>query len=145
VSAEVIIFLLRVGVGVSLLTFVGTIGYMIWRDFRQAEAIITERIQRRGHLVVVTSQLDNMMVGQSLPLLPLTTLGRSPTNTIPLPESYISNEHAVLQWREGQWWLEDLNSSNGTLLNDIPVLEPVVVSSGDFIALGSVRFRLELE
>lgn len=139
------IFVLRLMTSFVLMWFIGTIGYMIWRDFRQSAVLLQERTRRRGYMVVMESTVENLIIGQTFPLSTLTTLGRSPTNTIPIAENYVSNEHALVQWREGQWWLEDLRSSNGTLLNDLPVLEPVVVSSGDVIGIGSVRLRLELQ
>lgn len=142
---EILLFFLRLLISVVLLLFLGVITWMLWRDYRQIAFIVHERTRARGRLVVLASQIDSVPVGQTFPLLPLTSLGRAPTNTVQLSESFISNEHALVQWREGQWWLEDLNSSNGTLLNDIPLKEAAVISSGDVAGLGSVRLRLELE
>ncbi len=85
------------------------------------------------------------LVGASFPLLPVTTLGRAPTNTVVLNDSFCSQEHALLARRAGQWWLEDLRSSNGTRLNGEPVNEPVVVSSGDVIGVGRVDLKVEIE
>ncbi|MCB0017952.1 MAG: FHA domain-containing protein, partial [Anaerolineales bacterium] len=43
-----------------------------------------------------------------------------------------------------QWLLEDLDSRNGTLLNQINVHEPTVVSSGDIIMIGDTKLKVEL-
>ena len=56
--------------------------------------------------------------GAEFPLLAITSLGRAPTNTATLPDETTSLEHALIHLREGQWWLEDLDSRNGTRLND---------------------------
>jgi pSer/pThr/pTyr-binding forkhead associated (FHA) protein len=48
-----------------------------------------------------------------------------------------------LTWRNGQWWLEDRDSRNGTLLNDMPVDTPLIVSHGDVIGIGQVQLRFE--
>jgi pSer/pThr/pTyr-binding forkhead associated (FHA) protein len=45
--------------------------------------------------------------------------------------------------RGQQWWLEDLNSRNGTLLNDVPLHEATVVSPGDIITIGSTHLKIE--
>ena len=74
-----------------------------------------------------------------------TSLGRSPTNTVALNDSFASGEHALIMLRGGQWWLEDRGSSNGTLLNGYRVEEPVVLSAGDIIVVGQVELKLELE
>jgi len=78
-------------------------------------------------------------------LRPLTSLGRAPTNTIVLDDTFCSHQHARVLRRDGQWWLEDQNSSNGTRLNGEPISEPVVLSSGDVIGIGQLELRVELE
>ncbi len=86
-----------------------------------------------------------MTIDAEFPILPLTSLGRAPTNTIHLPDSFASNEHALIAYRSGNWWLEDRNSSNGTLLNGTRISEPVILSSGDLIGIGRITLRLQLE
>ncbi|NLE99729.1 MAG: FHA domain-containing protein, partial [Anaerolineales bacterium] len=58
---------------------------------------------------------------------------------------YASAQHALLTWREGQWWLEDLGSRNGTQLNDELVDAPTVVVTGDIIRIGRARLKVELD
>jgi pSer/pThr/pTyr-binding forkhead associated (FHA) protein len=65
-------------------------------------------------------------------------LGRANDNTLTLPETTVSAYHARISFRQGTWWLEDLGSRNGTIINDIPVVEPTIVIFGDEIHLGSV-------
>ena len=77
-------------------------------------------------------------------LTPITTVGRNSRNSIVLHESYVSSEHALLAWRDGQWWLEDLGSRNGTVLNDAPLSDPTVISAGDVLTIGGVQLKLEL-
>jgi len=43
-----------------------------------------------------------------------TLIGRSPACALCLEHSWISGEHASLWYRDGQWWLRDLGSRNGT-------------------------------
>ncbi|MER3459472.1 MAG: FHA domain-containing protein, partial [Chloroflexota bacterium] len=83
--------------------------------------------------------------GTVFPLQPVTSLGRAPTNTVALPDSYASGEHALLSLRGNQWWLEDLGSRNGTFLNGVLITEPVVASAGDIISIGRVQLKVELE
>ena len=74
----------------------------------------------------------------------MTQIGRASSNTVVLDDGYTSTRHAQLIWRGGQWWLEDLESRNGTLLNGVGLAETAVVSSGDQITVGTVQFQLEL-
>ncbi|MEA3341299.1 MAG: FHA domain-containing protein, partial [Chloroflexota bacterium] len=58
---------------------------------------------------------------------------------------YASTQHTLLTWREGQWWLEDQGSRNGTRLNSARISSPTVVSTGDVIGVGHTELKLELE
>jgi pSer/pThr/pTyr-binding forkhead associated (FHA) protein len=145
-SQDVLLLLLRLGASTVLMGFVGTIGAILWRDFRQtSKAAARQSAFRQGRLVVMESGLPEVELGQDWVLKPVTRLGRSSTNTVVLAEPFASNEHALVTWRDGQWWLEDLNSSNGTLLNGVKIQEPTVLSSGDLIGFGRVMLRLEID
>jgi pSer/pThr/pTyr-binding forkhead associated (FHA) protein len=75
----------------------------------------------------------------------VTSIGRSPSNTVVIADTYASSQHALLAWREGHWWLEDRESRNGTRLNGELVEEPRLVSTGDVIRLGQTKLRLEVD
>jgi hypothetical protein len=139
------LFLLRILLALLLYAFLGSIVYLLWQDLRRAAAEAREREKMRGRLIVVSSNLSSPAVGDTLQLLPLTSIGRAPTNSIAIPDDTASFEHALISQRDGKWWLEDLGSRNGTLLNGAPVTVPTVISGGDLIGLGQVQFRLELE
>ncbi|HLA44605.1 MAG TPA: FHA domain-containing protein, partial [Aggregatilineales bacterium] len=115
------------------------------RDYRAVAEKTQMRWQVRGHLVVIANETTSPAPGTTLPLAPATTLGRAPGNTIQIDDRFASNEHARVVQRLGRWWLEDQHSRNGTRLNGVPVEEPVVLSSGDVISIGSVDLRLELD
>jgi pSer/pThr/pTyr-binding forkhead associated (FHA) protein len=59
-----------------------------------------------------------------------------------LDDPTVSNTHARLSYHHGQWWLEDLRSTNGTFLNDEAVASPLVVTDGDVVRCGQVQFTL---
>jgi pSer/pThr/pTyr-binding forkhead associated (FHA) protein len=69
-------------------------------------------------------------------LRPVTAIGRSSDNHIVIEDPFASTHHAVIVWRDQRWWLEDLESHNGTHLNDIRLTEPAVLNSGDVIRIG---------
>jgi hypothetical protein len=144
-SLEVLLLILRIAAALLLLAFVGALFVMMWRDYHAVSQEVVSRTRRRGRLVVVNGDGTPLKQGITFPLLPLTSLGRAPTNTIVLDDTFTSNEHALVTLRSGQWWLEDRNSSNGTLLNGYRIQEPVVVSAGDVIAVGRVELKLELD
>ena len=50
------------------------------------------------------------------------TLGRSDTNTYTLDDPYLSKRHCRIEKRIDGYFLKDLRSSNGTLLNNVNIL-----------------------
>jgi Nif-specific regulatory protein len=64
------------------------------------------------------------------------TLGRAATNRIVLKDELCSREHAEVYFADGRWRVRDLNSLNGTRLNDTPLDSDWELSPGDEIHLG---------
>lgn len=145
-STELTLFLLRLISGLLLLGVLAVLFAVMWRDYRSVVVQVEASRRTYGRLIELRmfDQSYNA-TGQSYPLLPLTSIGRSPTNTIPIDNDYASGEHALVTLRGGQWWLEDRQSRNGTTINGMAIREPVVITDGDIIGVGSISFRLELE
>lgn len=144
-SDETLLLIFRLIAGVSLLGFMGSVAYFLQRDYQLAAQNARARLQVRGRLVVIASEATAPAEGTIFTLTASTTIGRALTNSICIDDSYASQEHARVVWRLGQWWLEDQKSSNGTQLNGLRVDEPVVLSAGDMIGIGTALLRLELD
>ncbi len=144
-TPETILFGLRILSGGLLLVFVMLVFLLVWRDYRMTASEVEARQRRRGKFTIIQSGGSEIKLGIEFPLMPLTSIGRAPINTIVLNDSFASAEHALVVLRGGQWWLEDRNSANGTLLNGEPLEEPTVISSGDVIGIGRVALKLQLE
>lgn len=141
---EWLLFGLRLLATAVLYTFLGLAFYLIWRSLQSAQS------QPNGgtthHLRVLAADSDPALsAGSRLMLQPDTRLGRDPANTIVLRDSAASGQHARLHRDSGVWWLEDLGSLNGTLLNDLPLTKPATLAEGDVIAIGGTRLRLEMD
>ncbi len=72
----------------------------------------------------------------------VTSLGRAFDNVIHLEDPDVSRYHAIIEERPDGFWLSDLGSSNGTSVNNEPVISERQLHHGDQILLGS-RSRLE--
>ena len=126
-----------------LLVLLAGMAGLIYREMQTTAAAKAVSGKAHGQLYVLAADSDHLAVGTLFPLLPVTRIGRAASNTIMLDESYVSTEHALLTWRSSQWQLRDLDSRNGTLLNDIPLAETAVVSVGDVITIGAIQLRLD--
>ena len=147
---DVLLLALRLLLAILLYGFLGAVVFVLWRDLRQATTR-REAVRPSGQLVVLGTEAeaeteeDGLAVGTVFPLQLLNSIGRSPSNTILVPDTYASAQHTLMTWREGQWWVEDLDSRNGTLLNGVRITGPTVVSAGDVIGVGRTRLKLETE
>ncbi len=91
-------------------------------------------------LVVLDGPGD--VVGRHWPLLPLTTIGRTPKNTVSIDDPYLSGEHAEIVRESGAWWVRDKGSTNGTLLNGVAVGGRTAIRAGDIVQFGGIRLQL---
>src|SRR5437667_11342453 len=84
--------------------------------------------------------------GDSIPLTrsPL-VVGRRETCDICLQFANVSGTHCELTYKQGLWILLDLNSRNGTQVNDIRMDGGTrkIIHSGDLIAIGKRTFKIE--
>ena len=71
-------------------------------------------------------------------------MGRNATNDVRLHEASVSSFHCELEVTTDHLWLRDLQSTNGTRLNDRPI-EAAEVRAGDVITVGQLRFQLDCE
>jgi pSer/pThr/pTyr-binding forkhead associated (FHA) protein len=69
-------------------------------------------------------------------------VGREQGCDFRLDDPAVSLQHARLSFRQQQWWLEDLASTNGTYLNGEAVTAPVVVTHGDELRLGRNELKI---
>jgi pSer/pThr/pTyr-binding forkhead associated (FHA) protein len=69
-------------------------------------------------------------------------MGRGNDVTLPLGDDYSSGRHARLFSQNGQWFVEDLGSTNGTFLGRDKVSRPEPVSVGAQIRIGKTVIEL---
>lgn len=81
--------------------------------------------------------------GRSAPLqgAPV-TFGRGTDCTMPLADEYISTQHARLRFHEGQWYVEDLGSTNGTYVGNQRLTRSTPVNIKSRFRLGKTVVEL---
>ena len=70
------------------------------------------------------------------------SIGRAAGCQITLDDTYCSQLHARVFTNEGQWFVEDLGSTNGTWLNRQKVAGPMVLRRGDRLQVGNTVMEL---
>jgi hypothetical protein len=84
---------------------------------------------------------DDTMQRFTLPCI----IGRSSDADLALADERVSRRHAMLRVREGQLWLEDLGSRNGTYVDGVSVSSPVPVDQTVQILIGDTAIRVAEE
>lgn len=71
-------------------------------------------------------------------------VGRAPECTVVMPnDPYTSTRHARFFERDGAWWVEDLGSTNGTLVNAKPITDAQQLKRDDRVQTGSAVFEVQ--
>jgi pSer/pThr/pTyr-binding forkhead associated (FHA) protein len=72
------------------------------------------------------------------------TIGRSRSNDISLDDARVSRHHARIVRDGAGYLLEDLNSRNGTRVDDRPVRDSCALANGALLQIGDSTFRFQL-
>ena len=71
------------------------------------------------------------------------SIGRDAACDIVIVNGFVSARHARIFAAHGQWMVEDLGSTNGTVLNDFPLSAPHVLTPGDRLLVGDTLFQVQ--
>ena len=134
-----ILLVLRLLLAASLFAFLGWILILLLRELGNQVKLLALRKIPPISLIAQT--------GENAPKIHSYTqgeivIGRDATCQCKLDDETISVRHAMLSYHHSQWWVEDLDSTNGTHLNDMLLSTPTVVISGDKIHCGHTTLTL---
>ncbi len=74
----------------------------------------------------------------------VTDIGRDDANDIVIKNEFVSRHHARVIFEDGKFFLEDLNSTNGTFLNGQRVIGKALLDNGYLIKLGRTILRFQI-
>lgn len=94
--------------------------------------------------IEVVASRGEPKLGVSFPIDGEIRIGRAAECQVAIPDVYVSNHHARLYALNGRYWVEDLQSTNGTLVNGWRVSAATPVSDGDNITVGPVTMQVRL-
>jgi uncharacterized protein involved in exopolysaccharide biosynthesis len=106
---------------------------------RRLDIVVTQGTPSPGgsFLLVVAGE----SAGKLFPLnKPELVIGRSPSADIRINEKAVSHNHARLSMDNGACTLRDLESTNGTFVNNELIAGPVRLRGGDAVGVGSTTF-----
>ena len=136
----IIVLILRILMTAVLYGFLGWAFYTLWRDLRYQ----THTLASRHVPELLLTPLDFLGSETTTFTKPEVIVGRDPTSNFAIPNETVSARHARFSYHQNQWWIEDLNSTNGTFLNEERVTTVTVIVSGDEVRCGQSNFRIEI-
>jgi hypothetical protein len=153
VTAEIVLQIFRFGFLLLLWLFIFAAFRVVRADLfggragrvaavppRAAAAVARKRGQKGPRTLVVTAGPltgTKITLGEQ-PIL----IGRADDSTLVLTDDFASSRHARLTNRGGQWYVEDLGSTNGTYLDQQRVQGPLLINPGQPIRIGQTALEL---
>ena len=110
---------------------------------RSAAPVAAGHSPQAGPTLLVV--IDGPLAGSTTPLSgqPI-TMGRSSSNTLVLDDEFVSGHHARVYQDpvSGQWAIEDLGSTNGTIVSSQRIATPTILPAGVPVRIGATTFEL---
>ena len=152
--SEQLIDVLKFGLLALLYLFFLRVIWAVWTELRAPAAVEAESAKRARRTVGAAtggrggrssrSEPSTIRVlepaefaGGSFPLVAEMSMGRAPGCTVVVDDTYASQLHARVFSQDGDFHLEDLGSTNGTLHNGTAVSGPQRLALGDRIQVGN--------
>lgn len=114
---------------------------IMYKDVKNGDK--RRRIKKTLGLEIISAgQNLNLKKGGVIPINGQLTIGRKNDNLLILTDSYVSSHHVKIFIKNTDYIIEDLGSTNGTLLNEERLEGKTLLSIGDEIKVGSAVFKV---
>jgi hypothetical protein len=97
---------------------------------------------RTSSLEIIDPGQSSLATGSWIELFDYTTIGRAQNNAFIVDDAYASQFHAEIVFDDRDWWLVDLDSTNGSFLNGTQVVDRAQITDGDIVQFGGVHLRV---
>jgi pSer/pThr/pTyr-binding forkhead associated (FHA) protein len=137
-----IVLVLRIALAIALYAFLGWALWTLLQEIRQqGNKISSQKKPGISLFVKVENGAESQRYFSQAEIL----IGRDTHCDLSIMDEALSAHHARLTHHHGQWWLEDLHSRNGTMLNREKLATPAVVITGDQVKCGNTVFDIRVE
>lgn len=92
---------------------------------------------------LVAARGGGLRAGERFDLIGGLSIGRSAEADLRIDDRYASGLHARIFSRDGHTYIEDMNSTNGTLLNETTLHGEAELIDGDLVRIGDTELRFE--
>lgn len=142
----IIVLILRIFLVASLYGFIGWAVITLWRDLKiQSQSLSSPQIPTLSLARIPSTGEAQPIEEPKVYNRSEVIVGRSNHCDEIIQDETVSARHARLSYHHNQWWAEDLKSTNGTFLNDMRVIGPTVIVSGDELRCGQISLLIGIE
>lgn len=134
--------ILRLLLAVALYAF---LGWALWTLLQELKQQGDKLATQKKPAITLHIRIERGKENARRFIQPEIMIGRDPGCDLAIIDEALSAHHARLAHHHGQWWLEDLNSTNGTFLNRERLNTPAVVITGDKFKCGNTVFGIQVE
>jgi pSer/pThr/pTyr-binding forkhead associated (FHA) protein len=131
--SAVIVLILRALIAVALFAFLGLVILVLWKDLQQT---IRKNVEYQISPIYLTLPESGLAYSFSQPEV---YIGREAQADLQIPDDTLSALHTRFFFKNNHWMVEDLQSTNGTYLNEERLSTPSVLVEGDEINCGKVQ------
>ena len=104
---------------------------MIFQDIKSTQ------VSKKGAYLML---VDDEEKDKIYPIRESLSVGRDRYSDIRLDYKFVSKNHFIIEEDEGEYYLTDLDSKNGTYVNGTKIEDEVILEDGDIIELNDIRF-----
>lgn len=120
--------------------FIGWIAYLLYMDLKRMKS---DRKTLSSIPITLSAKIDDR-AHEKIFQKPAIIIGRDPAVDFTLPDERISLRHCKIYYVQNQWWVEDLNSTNGTYLNGSLLSTRIVLMNSDQLRLGNIEIDVQI-
>jgi pSer/pThr/pTyr-binding forkhead associated (FHA) protein len=136
------VLVLRFALAIALYSFLGWALFILWQEVRQQGMKLAEQ-KRPGITIIVRPAKGKESYRRFFQTEII--IGRHTHCDLSIIDEVLSAQHARVSYHHGQWWLEDLNSTNGIFLNNRTLTTPAVIITGDEFKCGNTAFVVNID
>lgn len=123
---------------IIVLYFIYYIAKLIYSDIRQMSNK-KEELEASIKLLTEKNSLDfsvedEYFIGSKL------TIGRNPRNMVHINDRYLSQDHCMIEFYSGEYFIVDRNSGNGVYVNGEKINNLRILKDKDVIGIGQMEF-----
>lgn len=115
---------------------------IMYKDIKNGGKKKSVKKKSFGLEVIDKGENHDLKDGAIIPVRGEITIGRKETNNLILDDQYASGNHARIFLKNTDYMIEDLGSTNGTMLNDKRLEGRAILKVGDEIQIGSASFKV---